>query len=231
MVTLPANSPAPPPVEIKDKQLPSIFVVGGTALEFKAAAGLKTVTFRVSSKFPVRVQLLDAAKKVLFDGENKRIEPQTPLDPPPSWEDFVLPIPKAGLYTISLRQPKNALSRFQALPPTIPSVMLAFRAAKPLPSPRLYFYVPKGQKTVVMLYNDSLPWTPLLVDTAGDTVKVTVHDNERVFYSTVPAGQDGKIWSVANIVSPNFTAQFLNVPQVFSFYHETLLVPSDSLTP
>ena len=50
-------------------------------------------------------------------------------------------------------------------------------------------------------------------------------------YFSIPVapGQDGKVWSLDNVVAPNQTVEFLNAPQVFSLDANTLMVPADAL--
>jgi hypothetical protein len=96
--------------------------------------------------------------------------------------------------------------------------------------PYQYFYVPKGLKRIAV----DIPYDlkPTFYNPAGEQVKPIIKDAGKLFLVDVPAGQDEKIWSVKDLVSPKgIQAKMLNVPRIFSFHPEMLYVPADALQP
>ena len=73
---------------------------------------------------------------------------------------------------------------------------------------------------------------PTFYNPAGEKVEPIIKDAGKLFLVDVPAGQDGKVWSVKDLVSPKgLQVETLNVPRVFSFFPDTLHVPADALKP
>jgi hypothetical protein len=231
LVPLPKDVEAIPAEMAPDQAPPwnSLFLLGDTELEFYAPPALKAFPLKVSSVDPTRLQLLDSAGKILGDTETEGIEPDAWPRPAPSWEEFELAIPAAGFYRLEVRPGNGKLVRLLP-PPGVRLIMRGFLTTKPLASPRLYFYVPKGQKTIAMIVLP-LPkeMQPRLWDADGRLVESTVLEGGSLMISHVPDGQDGKVWAIDNVLAPNGPLRFLNVPQVFAFYPDTLLVPQDAL--
>lgn len=198
-----------------------ILVTGRTVLELQAPATLKEISFKVSIPDAGRVQVLDDKSKAIFEKSLAANEAE-------SWAEITTALPAAGRYQIVLSTGKNDSIRFQP-PLTAPLVVRSFRTPKPKPSPRLYFYVPQGQKTIAMFVLPLPPsMQPRLWDNEGKAVPFTVHDGGQVLLATVPPGQDGKVWAIDRIVAPSSTLQMLNVPQAFAFSPQTLLAPQDA---
>jgi hypothetical protein len=220
LVPLPAAPPA-----LEGDKLPSLFLVGPTTLQLEARPGQSTLPLKINGE--ARVQLKDMDGKVLFDHE---------VEPNGDWESFKkaeslqelsIPLPKSGRYQLVLRRAKNATTHLQ-FPRDFLITLQAFRTGKPMASPRLYFYVPKGLKTVAM-YMPDVVRVNRFFDSKGEKVEPTVHDGGHVYVVPVPVGEDGKVWSMDNIVSPNYSPEMLNAPQAFALYPNALLVPEDAL--
>jgi hypothetical protein len=96
--------------------------------------------------------------------------------------------------------------------------------------PHLYFYVPKGLKRVA--FDVPYEQKPTFYNPDGELVEPVSKDAGKLLLVDVPAGQDGKVWSVKDLVSPKgIQITPLNVPRVFSFFPDTLYVPADALKP
>jgi hypothetical protein len=110
-------------------------------------------------------------------------------------------------------------------------VFQTFLSPKTGPSPRLYFYVPRGLRQVAMYY-------PLgdfggvfgfrVLEPDGTPAHITYRDNRRTVLVEVQQGEDGKIWSLEHSVSPNEPHSMLNAPQVFALEPGALMVPADA---
>jgi hypothetical protein len=69
---------------------------------------------------------------------------------------------------------------------------------------------------------------PNFYDNSGAEVTPRVKKAPGIVMIDVPAGQDGKVWSMQNMRTPRPMAM-LNAPQSFGFYPDALLVPQDAL--
>jgi len=110
--------------------------------------------------------------------------------------------------------------------------MRQFLSPKPGPSPRLYFFVPRGLKKIVLFYPDGdfngvFRFQVLTPD--GVAAPVTFSDHRTVLEVPVGSGQDGRIWSILRSVSPNEPFRMLNAPEAFALSPDTLMVPRDAL--
>ena len=47
--------------------------------------------------------------------------------------------------------------------------------------------------------------------------------------ATVPKGHDGRVWALDYVRAPDRPIRMLTVPNVFSLFPNTLLVPEDAL--
>jgi hypothetical protein len=198
---------------------------GALDAEIVVPASLKTLPLRVSLYYNCDVKVLDAAGKTIFTRSIKGIKEYEQAD------EFEVPLPGAGNYTIQFRPQVGGGFWFQ----TLPGITLTFRhfiSEMGAPSPRLYFYVPRGLKTVALWlpsgdFNGNYP--QLVKNPDGEKMPLENHDGGKLIIVKVPAGQDGKAWSLESVRSPNEPIRMLNVPQAFAFSPDTLLVPSDAL--
>ena len=114
----------------------------------------------------------------------------------------------------------------------VPFILGSFLGSKGLTAiPQLYFYVPQGLPKVVLYLPDTGDFggalTPKLFDSNGVAVPVERQDNGKLLLATVPAGQDGKVWSCQRIVCPHVPLEMLTTPQTFSLSPEVLMVPAE----
>jgi hypothetical protein len=70
---------------------------------------------------------------------------------------------------------------------------------------------------------------PRFFTPAGAEVKPKLLDSGKLLVIDVPADQSGRVWSLSHAKAPNEPLRFLNAPQAFAFFPETLLVPQDSI--
>jgi hypothetical protein len=206
---------------------PSLFLVGPATLQLEARAGQSTLPLKINVNTNTHVQLKDAQGKLLFDRE---VGPQGVFRAPEDLQELALPLPAAGRYQLILKTGKNSVIHLQ-LPRGFLLTLQEFRTGKSLRSPRLYFYVPKGLKTLALYVPDSLPeiMEAHFYDPQGQKIKPATYDGRRVYLVEIPAGQDGKVWSLDNLVTPNSSVEMLNAPQAFALSPDALLVPQDAL--
>ncbi|NQU09910.1 hypothetical protein HQ590_03900 [bacterium] len=95
-------------------------------------------------------------------------------------------------------------------PADLPFVLTGGFACPNLSS-RLYFYVPPGLRKLAFHSTSVVPVD--LRDSDGNPV---AHDGGKVCAVDVPAGQDGKVWSVAKMKSYR-PWRLLNAPNAFAF--------------
>lgn len=113
----------------------------------------------------------------------------------------------------------------------VPLVMQTFLSPKGNPSPRLYFYVPRGLQRLIMYYplgDFAGVYKFRVLDPNGGTARIVYRDNRRTLLVDVPPGQDGKVWSLERSVSPNNPHLMLNAPQAFSLEPGALMIPADA---
>ena len=198
---------------------------GGMDVEFEAPSGLKELPLRVSLYYDNTVTVVDAAGKEIFKREMDGIKEYEESD------EFDVPLPAAGRYTIQFRPGAGGGFWFQTLS-GLPLSISSFVAEMGAPSPRLYFYVPRGLKTIALWlpsggFNGQLP--QLVYNPDGEKVPIESHDGGKLVLVKVGDGQDERVWSLESVRSPNAPIRMLNVPNNFGFSPETLLVPDDAL--
>ena len=116
----------------------------------------------------------------------------------------------------------------------VPLTLRTFQTQKMGPSPRLYFYVPKGLGKIAIFFPNGDRAggfeTPFFLPT-GERAKIEERDGGKLVVIPVPAGMDGKVWSLERLVQPYFNFETLNIPQCFSLSPEVLMVPADAVKP
>lgn len=198
---------------------------GGLDAEIETPPGLKSLPLRVSLYYDCTTELADAAGKIVFTHATKGIKEYL------KWDEFEVPIPAPGRYTIQFRPIAGGGFRFQMLN-GLPLVIRSFISEMGGPSPRLYFYVPRGLQKIALYYplgdfNNQFP--PQIMDPDGKRMPIERHDGGKMMLVAVPPGMDGKVWSLADSRSPDHPHRMLNVPHVFAFSPETLSVPADAI--
>ncbi len=142
-----------------------------------------------------------------------------------------LKVPVPGVYHFSCHS-RGAGYRI-AIPENLPGGLLFERQRRYRPGgymEPLYFYVPKGTKSIwFYAYNDGT----ITISNPDDKIVYQDSSNGSYVSVPVPAGQDGKIWKLgdsirgkgANMRLRRFS--FLNLPNVLSFSSKYIFVPSD----
>ena len=95
----------------------------------------------------------------------------------------------------------------------------------------IYFYVPRGVKNLAVVTSAGKAAVPVVLDSGGKRVASAQQaDDGKLLLFPVAAGQDGKVWSINQVMKPRgFDFQLLNAPNTFSLSPDSLLVPEDAL--
>ena len=214
----PLAQPRPDPEAWSPVFTPSSTVV----LEVEAPPGLSQLRLRVSSADTVRVTMTDAQDEVVATASltagAKWLE---------EWREFAAALPRPGRYRVTLWSPKKTF-RMQA-PAGLPMIMPSWTNSQGIPTPRFYFYVPKGQQVVAIHAGYTAAGPPRFFDPAGKEVKPRLEDGGKLLLLPIPAGQDGSIWSLSHVKAASVGLEMLNTPQAFSFFADTMLVPQDAM--
>jgi hypothetical protein len=197
---------------------------GGLDVQFIAPPGMKALPLRASLYYSMKVNVVDDKAKNIYQHAITGIKEYEKS------EEMPIPIPHPGRYTIQFRPIAGGGFWFQTAR-GVPLTFGRFISEMGAPSPRLYFYVPKGLKTIAMYYPDALGGggAGTVKNAQGDVVPLERHDGGKLVTATVAPGQDGTVWSLEGSRSPNAPHRMLNVPEAFAFSPETLLVPADAL--
>ncbi|MEO6906525.1 MAG: hypothetical protein ABI210_01415, partial [Abditibacteriaceae bacterium] len=198
---------------------------GGIDLTIDVPDGLDTLPFRVDDYYDKTITLIDSKGKNIWHTDVKGLKEYEKN------AEFNIPLTGAGRYTIQLRPAAGGGLWFQTLK-GLKMVFPSFYAEMGAPSPRVYFYVPRGLKTIAfwLLTGDMDGKYPQVVlDPDGKQVPLESHDGGTLVIVRVPAGQDGKEWSLESVRTPNAPFKMLNVPNFFSLSPDTLMVPQDAL--
>jgi hypothetical protein len=199
----------------------SVMTLGsGTNLEIDAPKGVEKFRLRISGKEAIRLTVVDAEGAVVFAqrveiGEKWREQ----------WGELEIPLGKPGRYTIRIWSPKKTF-RMQ-VPANLALTMSEWVNSQGTPTPRLYFYVPKGLATVATFLEYTAAGPPRFFDPDGKEVQPVKENGGSVLLVKVPSGQDGKLWSLSHLKAPNQPLRMLNAPQAFSFFPDSLMVPED----
>ncbi|MEO6906638.1 MAG: DUF4838 domain-containing protein [Abditibacteriaceae bacterium] len=195
---------------------------GGMDLQVDVPVGLDAIPFRVDQYYDKTITLIDSSGKAVWHTDVKGLKN--------SEQDtkFNIPLPGAGRYTIQIRAAAFYFQTLKGLEMVFPN----FIAEMGAPSPRVYFYVPSGLRTIAMYipagdFGGSAP--QIWFDPNGKQVPVKSYDGGTLVIAIVPEEQDGKAWSMVSVRTPNAPFRMLNVPNFFSLSPDTLMVPQDAL--
>ncbi len=150
------------------------------------------------------------------------------------WQNVDIPV-VSGHYTLRVIGGFR-LRTWKGLPLTWRTALMGVYDYNNTPRERYYFYVPTGFTKIALwrnidaastdpVYTCSDTWRPIFDDPSGNAVTADCRDKGKIYVLTVPAGQDGKIWSYWN------WDQYLlviNGPQAFSMDPQGLMVESDA---
>jgi len=142
-------------------------------------------------------------KFILPDGEEHQITFQTK---------------NKGLYTMNVSDQKITYS-FQ-FPDWLPFVVVNSIVISDWQK-KVYFYVPAGLKKIAMFCESVVPVK--IFDSDGKEIK---YEGTKILVADVPAGQDGKIWTLSHHKLYTPSPVMLNIPAIFGFSKETMMVPA-----
>ena len=185
----------------------------GEPLKIKFAAGSMY-------GYAQRYQITDLGGHVLQEG----------VPQPNQTYDLEVPVPAPGRYFFAYNDHGEYGEVFWKADQIV-ALPLAkdryYRAMRPVS--QMYFYVPKGT-TNVNYYYKRAPWqygdTHQVIDPAGAVVKEVRVDGDYVSFP-VPAGKDGKVWSMGGPAFGLGLFYFFEVPNFFSPSPAKMLVPQD----
>jgi hypothetical protein len=142
------------------------------------------------------------------------------VPPDKKWHQFILKAPRPGIYV--LRSADKAMGSDLEWPRTTPVTVAsslqkqwALRARS-----ALYFYVPKGTKTVGGLASGSY-------HIYGADGKVLLSSKNGYFNIPVPSGQDGKLWEFG---FASGSVVLLTVPSYLARSPQELMLPKEVVT-
>ena len=171
-------------------------------------------------EYPMTYQVTDTAGHILKEGKPNLGEMM----------EFEVPVPGPGLYFFNFNDGGNCGERFWKADQI---VALPLQKNRPYQAmihvDPMYFYVPKGTTNVNYYYRRA-DWqfggAHQVIDPNGIVVKeVNVHGEYVSF--PVPAGTDGKVWSMGG---PSFGLglfYFFNIPNYFSPSPAKMLIPRE----
>jgi hypothetical protein len=200
--------------------------IGGMDVHIIAPPGMTTLPLRVATYYENNIKVVDDGNddQSIFD---YKIEPTKIYE---KTEDIQVHIPHPGSYTIQFRPGGGGGFYFQTVR-GVPLSFGPFLSEMGSPSPQLYFYVPKGLKTLAMYFPQGSTGggAGQMRDSNGAVVADTGTDNGKLVTWPVASGQDGQVWSIQGNRSPNTAPRLLNAPNAWSFSPGTLLLPSDAV--
>ena len=207
-----------------------VVAVSSAAIDIQVPAGLTAFPLRVSRTEDNKLTVTDDAGRTVYthavsknaaDNINKW-----------TWDELSIPL-APGHYQVHFAPKEGRVGDFHFQTwKGAPLTLRTFQTQKPTPTPRLYFYVPRGLQKIAIYfpYSDhACGYATPIYDPNGKLAKVEDHDGGKLMEVAVPAGMDGKIWSLDRLVQPYEDFQTLNVPQAFALSPDTLLVPRDAL--
>ena len=103
-----------------------------------------------------------------------------------AWRDFEAALPRPGRYRVALWSPKKTF-RLQ-VPGGVPLILSSWTNSQGIPTPRFYFYVPKGRKVVAIHAGYTAAGPPRFFDPAGREVKAKLEDGGKLMLLPVAAG-------------------------------------------
>lgn len=191
-------------------------------MQVEALPGVNVLPVKVSSVYglegdQVRVMLNNPAGKRVYDQvidiSNHTLQNDNP-------ELLRLPMEQPGRYTLEMIG--QCQYRFAA-PVGIPLTISSMDSLNP---PQAYFYVPQGTRQVQMRWVHDTQRLKIF-NPAGEKIPYERQAGSLVTVP-VPPGMDGKVWSFHKRLGGKVT--LLNVPQVLSWFPDTLMIPADAVS-
>jgi len=205
---------APPGVPV------SMTFASNCHFDMQVPAGKKSLSLKVTPLKSVRLLLNDATGKNLFD---RIVEAKTGADAGQA-SLVEIPLPGPGRYRLSTQSSKVRYT--MELPQGVAITVGAFLNSQGQPAPRLFFFVPKGLKTIAVHF--AYQMLPRFYDSTGKEVLPREKEVPGIVLVDIPEGQDGTVWSLVNVRTP-IAMTMLNAPQQFGFYPDAMLVPGDAV--
>ncbi len=207
-----------------------VMAVASAEVTLQMPKGLAAFPLRVSRIQDNKVSIQDDAGRTVFSRAVTKADGDTIIKW--TWDEMSVPC-APGRYRLRFegKEGRAGTFLFQTWK-DIPMVLQTFQTQKPFPSPRLYFYVPRGVPKVAMYFPYSFragAFETPMYGPDGNRVKVDERDGGKLVVAAVPAGMDGQVWSMERLVQPNEDFQTLTVPQAFSLEPQALMVPEDAL--
>jgi hypothetical protein len=182
--------------------------------------------------FPLRVSRTEDSKVTVSDDSGRTVythevtKAATDNINKYTWDEMSIPL-AAGHYQVSIVGSKIGISTFQTWK-GVPLVLRTFNIQKQTPSPRLYFYVPRGLPKIAIYFPNTF-YRGALEMPNGQPAKIDSRDGGKLVVITVPAGMDGKVWFLDGLTQHYGSIETLTIPQAFSLDPDVLMVPSDAL--
>ncbi len=192
----------------------ALWLVGSTDVEFEVPPGRTSLAFDIVVKVGAH-SAGDVVSATSPDGApiHNELIPSDGLH-----HQVSLPTRVPGRYRVHIEDQK---ALFLFTPPAgIPMALTAI--VSPAPCPPLYFFVPKGQRSLAFFAPSD---TPIQLRDADGRLVPT--GTSRIVQVPVPEGQDGRVWSIGNIKSW-VPLRMLNVPHSFALSPDAVLVPEDA---
>ena len=205
------------PVHFSDVIIPN----NSVTLQIKATEA-RAVPLRIGCEKVIRVRVTDLEDRVVFE---KLVE--TGAKWTEDWSEVALNLPKAGDYRVQLWSPRRTFRL--SVPSDVPLVMEGFTNSQGRPTPRLYFYVPAKISRLAIYTSYTAAGAPRFFNPAGNEVKPQLIDGGKLMLIDIPADQSGRVWALSHAKTPNEPMRFLNAPQAYAFFPDTLLVPLDAV--
>jgi len=161
----------------------------------------------------------------------KEVDSSDIVKPDGKQYDVILNTPYDGLHRIQIRDGGDFTRIIwpDGMPVTLPGSESTQGVKNHFRGPwTLYFYVPKGTKTVAGWAERIANWAPRISGTLQDSTGKSLYDfskvNDAWFVVPVPEGQDGKIWRFKNTHGVRY---LMTVPPYFARTTEDLLLPRE----
>ncbi len=159
-----------------------------------------------------KVTINDPAGKMLF---NEFIVPDGET------HDIKIKTEKKGVYSMTVSDQKISFSIMY--PDWLPFVVVDYIVISDWQK-KVYFYVPTGTKRLAMYCASVVPVK--IFDGDGKEIN---YQGTKIIVADVPVNQDGKIWTLSHHKLYTPSPVMFNVPVVFGFSKETMMIPAQCL--
>ncbi len=198
-------------------------LVGSNRMELTVPAGLPTIGIVLRVRGELRLQLR---------GQDSALITTLQLAPSSAPQTIMLSVPAPGSYTLDLRTAKNAQTSL-VFPSEVGVELSDFRIPKGVPVPDLYFFLPIGEKALGVIDPIALPSGSgvVVLDSHQHEIPLERRDGGRLLVARVPAGEDGRVWTLRRAVAPDAALLLINAPQRLALSPSALQVPASARKP